>query len=634
MHTKKPSELDIDLGMTAPISRRDFFYGLSSLGALAAVGVPSARAEADVGHAPAYPPALSGMRGNHPGSFETAHAYTWQGGPRTPEISGKDERTYDLIVVGAGVSGLSAAHFFATRNPGAKILILDNHDDFGGHAKRNEFEVDGRMLLGHGGSQSLESPGHYSKVAKQLLRDLRIDAKEFDTAFDINFYKRNGLATATYFDARTFGESRLVPMRLPIFQDMSRFPMRECPSIAQTIAQLPLSETGKRQLQALFRGELTPKQTLAEADLQKISYSRFLIDVMGVDDPGAHTFLSGMTTPFTVVGIDAIPAAYAIEMFLPGPKGVAGAPGDEPYIHHFPDGNASVARLLVRSLIPQALSGKSMRDIVTVRADYDALDKPGNDVRIRLSSTVVKVNHAGDPRNAETVAVEYVRDGKRYLASGRKCIMACYNMMIPYLCNEIPDTQAQALRSLVKQPLVYTNVALTNWRACKKLGIGATYSPGQWHNYVFMDFPVSLGEYHYSHSPDEPVVLDMNWTPRLKDGSSQRDQSRGGRRMLLATSFEDIEREVRGHLAGLLGPGGFDPVKDIAAITVNRWAHGYAFSSDPLHDHLDKDTPPPYVAGRQRIGPRIAIANSDSGGRPYLDGAIDEAWRAVSELSS
>ncbi len=633
MHSKKPSQLDIDLGMTAPISRRDFFHGLSSLGALAAVGVPSARAESAASHAAAYPPALSGMRGSHPGSFETAHAYTWQNGPRTMEISGKDELTYDLVVVGAGVSGLSAAHFFSARNPGAKILILDNHDDFGGHAKRNEFEVRGRTLLGHGGSQTLESPGNYSKVAQQLLRDLRIDVKEFDTAFDIDFYTRNGLATAAYFDAKTFGESKLVPMRLPLFQDNSRFPMRECPSIAQAIARFPLSETGRRQLQALYRGELTPKQALQEADLQKISYSRFMIDVMGVDDPGAHAFLNGLTTPLTVVGIDAIPAAEAIEMYLPGPKGVAGAPGDEPYIHHFPDGNASVARLLVRSLIPQALSGKSMQDIVTARADYDALDRPENAVRIRLNSTVVKVNHAGDPRNAQTVAVEYVRGGKRYRASARQCIMACYNMMIPYLCNEIPDTQAQALRSLVKQPLVYTNVALTNWRACKRLGIGAAYCPGHWHNYVFMDFPVSLGEYHYSRSPDEPVVLDMNWTLRLKDGSSQRDQSRGGRRILLATSFEDIEREVRGHLAGLLGPGGFDPVKDIAAITVNRWAHGYAFSSDPLHDTLE-DAPPPYVVGRQRIGSRIAIANSDSGGLPFLDGAIDQAWRAVSELSS
>ncbi|MFO1466736.1 MAG: FAD/NAD(P)-binding protein [Steroidobacteraceae bacterium] len=581
----------------------------------------------------AYPPARTGMRGSHPGSFETAHAYTWQHGPQITEIPGKEEWTYDLVVVGAGISGLSAAHFFAARNPGAKILILDNHDDFGGHAKRNEFEVNGRMLLGHGGSQSLDHPGYYSQVAQQLLSDLRVDVEALAGGFDLDFYTRNGLATAAYFDKRTFGASRLVPMRLSLFQDASLYRMAECPTVADAIARFPLSATGQRQLQALYRGQIKPKRQLSGAELGKISYSRFLTDVMGVDDPGAHVFLNGWTTPLTVVGIDAIPANVAIAMFLPGTAGLAGMPGSEPYDHHFPDGNASIARLLVRRLIPRALPGGSMNDIITARADYAALDTPDNDVRIRLSSTVVKVNHAGDPRTAETVSVEYVRGGKRYMASGRKCVLACYNMMIPYLCDEVHENQAQALRSLVKQPLVYTNVALTNWRAWKKLHIGATYCPGHWHNYVFLDFPVSLGDYHFARSPDDPIVVDMNWTPRAKDGSSKRDQSRFGRRLLLGTSFEDIEREVRGHLAGLLGPGGFDPAVDIAAITVNRWAHGYAFDSDPLDDRASGQLPP-NVIGRQRIGRRIAIANSDSGAIPFLNCAVDEAWRAVAELSS
>ncbi len=279
----------------------------------------------------------------------------------------------------------------------------------------------------------------------------------------------------------------------------------------------------------------------------------------------------------------------------------------------------------MRRLVPDALPGTTMEDVVTSRARYDLLDIEGAPTRLRLSSTVVRVAHDGPPATAKEIEIVYVRNGRAERVRARRCVLACYNMVIPFLCPDVPASQGEALRKLVKSPLVYTNVALANWRAFEKLGVGAVYSPGRWHHYAYLDFPVSLGDYSYSSAPDQPIVVHMDWEPR-RPGLPAPDQHRQGRRTLLETKFEDIEREVRAHLAGMLGAGGFDPATDIAAVTVNRWAHGYAAGEEEF-----PKGEAPHLAGRKPIG-RITIANSDAGARAYLDCAIDEAWRAVNEL--
>jgi spermidine dehydrogenase len=285
----------------------------------------------------------------------------------------------------------------------------------------------------------------------------------------------------------------------------------------------------------------------------------------------------------------------------------------------------------VRRLISGVAGGTNMEDLVTAAFDYSALDRADSDVRLRLGSTVVRVKHDGDPRRAERVAVTYVRDGRTERVHGRRVVLACYNVAIPYLCPELPDVQKQALRSLVKIPLVYTNVLLRSWRAFRQLGLALAYCPGSWHQLTMLDFPVSLGDYRFSTHPDDPIVLHMSRT-MTHPGNSPRNQSRVGRYELLGTSFETIEREIRTHLGGMLGAGGFDPAREIEAIAVNRWPHGYAFAPSPLFDPEYGPGEAPHEIGRQRFG-RVAIANSDAGARAYLDCAIDQAWRAVGELS-
>jgi spermidine dehydrogenase len=209
--------------------------------------------------------------------------------------------------------------------------------------------------------------------------------------------------------------------------------------------------------------------------------------------------------------------------------------------------------------------------------------------------------------------------------------MAGYNALIPNICPELGVVQAEALSKAVKSPIIYTNVLLRNWRAWERLGVGIFGSPAAYYAVAALDFPVSMGGYKFSKTPDDPIVVHME---RFAKGdvpdASPREQRLAGRREMFGTSFETIERETRKQLAGALAEGGFDPAEDIAAITVNRWGHGYANWGSPFVDEDFEDT---LVVARRRLG-RIAIANSDAGGDATIDAAIDQAYRAVAELVS
>jgi len=296
---------------------------------------------------------------------------------------------------------------------------------------------------------------------------------------------------------------------------------------------------------------------------------------------------------------------------------------------HFPDGNATIARSLVRRLIPAAVPGHGVEDLVTARADYSQLDRAGQPVRLRLNSVVVRAENIRG-RKSDEVAVSYVRDGKVLRVRAGRCVLACYNVIIPYLCPEMPARQKQALHELVKTPLVYTSVAVSNWRAFAKLGVSQVYAPGSYHTFLRLNPTVDIGAYRSPRSPDEPTLVWMTKTP-CQPGLSEHEQNKAGRAELLATPFETFERNIRDQLGRMLGAGGFDPAADITAITVNRWPHGYA----PEHNSLfEPDLPAaetPQVVGRARFG-QIAIANADAGGGAYTDVAIEQGHRAVHEL--
>jgi spermidine dehydrogenase len=344
------------------------------------------------------------------------------------------------------------------------------------------------------------------------------------------------------------------------------------------------------------------------------------------------------------VGIEAVSAEDAMDYSgLPGAEAL-GPMGseeeedfehyDEPYIHHFPDGNASIARLLVRQMIPEVAKGNTMDDIVEAVFDYSKLDHAKSPVRLRLNSTVTRVQHEGDPKTAKRVQISYVRGGRAYRVKARSCVLACYNAAIPYLCPELPTSQREALALQVKSPILYTTVALRNWKAWKKLGIGAAIAPGSYHVNAMLDFPVSMGGYSFAKEPEDPITVHMERFPhRNNEGMTAREQYRAGRYDLLSTSFETIERNIREQLGSMLSSGGFDPARDIEGITVNRWAHGYAMGPRTLFDGFDREDPrAPHLRARKPFG-RIAIANSDAAASGMLESAVGEARRAITELN-
>jgi len=640
------SRRDRELGMQRRITRRDFLNG-TALTIGAALTLPRWLHGAEP---EAYPPALAGLRGSHDGSYEAAHALRdgdfWKtAGP--PRDTGE---SYDLVVVGAGISGLAAAQYFRqAAGPSARILVLDNHDDFGGHARRNEWTVGGRLLLGYGGTFSIDSPAPYSAVAKKLISDLGIDVSRWEKVVDYGVYASRGLSGAVFFDKETFGADRLV--KEPSEREDAVASRGRRPSAAayrRFLAETPLAEEARADL---FRIHYEQKDYLPglssdqkKAKLARTSYADFLTKLAGchADVP---RFFQARGHGLYGVGIEAIPAQDAWGLGMPGfdamgldPKpgpgmGLDAIRSDEAaeYFFHFPDGNATIARLLVRALVPEAVPGKTADDVVLARARYGRLDTPGAGARIRLSSTVARVAHRGDPRSSREVDVTYVRNGRLESVRAAGVVLACWHSVIPHICEELPESQRAALHSATKVPLLYTNVVARNWNAFVKLGINRVQSPGAYWGSAFLDLPVSLGGYEFPKDPAQPIVMHMGRTP-CSPGLPARDQHRAGRLELLSTTFEEYERQIRDQLGRMLGAGGFDPARDIAGITVNRWPHGYAYQYNSLFDTFwleGKQTP--CEVARRRHG-RIAIANADAGAYSYTDASIDHAHRAVQEL--
>jgi spermidine dehydrogenase len=627
---------DLALGMGSSITRRDFLNGCAvavgasltatTQGRLEAMAAPDFAPEKDPGY---YPPGKTGMRGSHDGSWEVAHGM--RDGKTWPE-AGDDTESYDLVVVGGGISGLAAAYFFRQQaGPRSKILILDNHDDFGGHAKRNEFHDGQRLLLGYGGTQSLEAPHHYSKEAFGLLQELGVDVERFYKYFDQNLYKSMNLRRATFFDKEMFGVDRLLCGFGTHYLGLSYPP--------EILAQIPISEAARKDLARLQETDVDYLPGLSVEEkrrkLRKTSYQDFLLQYVKVDPAVVKIF---QTAPHGLyaVGIDAVSAEDCSGMGYPGFKGMKlesrpGGERDEPYIFHFPDGNASIARLLARSLVPAAVPGSTMEDVVTARVNYARLDDADSPVRIRLNSTAVRARHEGDPQSASGVEVTYVRGGKAHRVRAAQCVLACYNMVIPYLCPEMSEKQKAALHYAVKIPLVYTNVQIRNWESFQKLAVNSIYAPGSYFSGVSLDFPVSMGEYRFPSSPRESCLLHLLRTP-CKPGLSCKEQYQAGRWELVNTPFDVFERNLRAQLGRMLVGGGFDPARDIQGVTVNRWPHGYAYEYNPLFEPLDRpDSERPCVIGRQPFG-RIHIANSDADGHAYTNIAIDQGHRAIQEI--
>jgi len=624
--------IDRKLGMSRPITRRDFIHdvGITAFGMalpLPALSVPQ-------GDGLYYPPTLTGLRGSHAGSFEVAHALAREG--KHFENPQALDQSYDLVVVGGGLSGLAAAYFHRKLHGAqARILILDNHDDFGGHAKRNEFDQGGPMRLAWGGTVNMEY-WSFSDVVNGLIRELGIDIQRLQEDFSFNWLSPKGsLQPALLFNQARYG--RDVLLRGATFDGGT-------PKVLAThVDAFPLPKAAREKLKAflLADGDVLAGMSpdAREAYLHGTHYTHFLREHFGLPDEATQVF-SNAPSGFWGLPAESLSVAECLKSGLPGAH-VLGAPSEQEMevseipVAMFPDGNSSIARLLVRSLIPGSFPRMATHadpfDIVTERLDYAALDRSSSPVRLRLNATAVHVANTADPAG---VTVDYVNDGHLLRVRASQAVLACYNAIIPYLAPELPQAQKAALAKCVKRPMLVVNTLLRNGHALQKLGILGAQLPGSFLQNMFLVTGINVGDYRPGWRPEDPCVMQSfaAFNAELPEGMGIADQTRAARARLLAMPYEDYEREVRAVLNGLLGGGGFDAARDILAITVNRWPHGYA------RDHLDLEDadwnvePRPEVVGRQRFG-RIAIANSDAGADAYTHAAIDQAWRAVNDLT-
>jgi spermidine dehydrogenase len=619
-----------DLGMDRPIARRDFLNGVAigvaslwSASRMAQAQVPAPGQTAEAGGN--YPPVRSGLRGNYPAAVDVFNPIREGRYTQFPVADSEIREEYDLVIVGAGMSGLSAAHFWRTAlGNDQRVLILDNHDDFGGHAKRNEFHYNGRTYLGYGGTMSIATPYPYSYGAKQLLRELGIEVQRSSEFVNREIGSKYGLEAGTFFPKEHFLEDRLVTGN---------------PRSPEFFAKVPLSERARQDLVRIhgknpdYMAGMSESEKMAK--LARMSYQDFLLNYAKIDRDAIAFFLAngGRNNK----RVDTTPALEAAERGSVGFNGLGLKFEQERFSEgsfsfHFPDGNSSIARLLVSRLVPAAIPGgpHNMNTIVNAQLDYSRLDEPSSKMRIRLSSPVVRVLNEGPAEHARSVKIAYLNGGKAYAVRARNCVLACYNALIPALMPEIPQRQKEALAYPAKVPMMYTNVLIKRWTAFQKLGVARVSCPGMYYSSLGLDAGTTVGGYHGVTTPDEPILVHMVANPN-KPGLPRRDQNRAGAQELLSMPFEEFELIVRRQLGRALAGGGFDPAQDIAAITINRWPYGYAYTYDTLGD---PDMPPeqrPHVIGRQRLG-RVTIANSDAGAAAFTNEAFDQGNRAVEEL--
>lgn len=644
---------DRELGMSRKISRRDFLDGVAiGAGALVAGGwlaacTPSTQTGSSIGgafttpHLQKYPPAATGFAGQTDAAAAIPHMLrdgTFWEAAGSPEVTGE---TYDLVVVGGGISGLSSAYLYSQQHPDARILILDALEDFGGHAHRNEFSgVKGRkdgLLLSFGGGESIEAPALYSPGAKALLEGIGVNVERLGDAYQGSFYKGGSV---TNFSKEVWGRDHAVVRTWDLTTEEE---VRDAPMAEQAKKDLVMLENAPDWMPGL--SDEQKKKRLSE-----ITYLQFLVDVAKVH-PDAAKFLQNHAADDWGYGINCQGAIDAWPAFHPGFDGMhldASKPSkynspswkklwddDEPYTFHFPDGNAAIARLLVRDLIPGTLPGKTMEDEVLAQLDYGKLDAANNRVRIRLGSPVVRVKHMGDPATASEVEVAYVQGNQLKTVRAKGAIMSCWYSMTPYIVDGYPEEQREAAASMGRVPLAYVNVVLRDRKAFDQMKVwgGRNTGPGVLYSNFYLDWPVSMGGYEYPMNYDEPGVLHLSSHPTRAD-MPMHEATKAGREDMFATSFAEYERGLRELLATSMAAGGFDPAEEIQAITVNRWAHGYSQEYvTPFDNAFYPDGPFPGDIAAQPFG-RITFANTDRISVAYMDAAIDAAGSAVDEQLS
>jgi spermidine dehydrogenase len=624
------------LGMNAEITRRDFLGStLLASGAVLLEGLsPSELLGASddwsgYGGVGEY----SHSNGNTLEVLQAGHKMRDGAYDPLPADTVETGEIYDCVIVGGGMSGLAAAlSFLRQAGQGATVLILENHPIFGGEAKQNEFQVDGRRLIAHQGSAIYLVPYPHSFIARfyesiglhaPKLRYQKWAGTKPEMVLGRTPYDSAGLRRGQYgfWFGSQFGQTGGMWLLDPVGKEWQG---------------APVGDNARKELQRWFSGKAAEEARFelpkyegdaASRRLDAISLEQHYIDHFGLSRETIRTFLSPVEGGGSGLGPDALSAYwdYAADLLHPFDDGSGEA------VQMFPGGNTTIARLMVKTLIPQSIDGPaSVEGVSRGSVKFEALDVRGASARIRLSSTAVLVRHDGDPAKSESLSIAYARGGTVFRVKARSAVMAGGSWTTKHIVGDLPEEYRRAYAQFYRSPCMMANVAVRNWHFLHKLGIsGCRWFEG-FGNYMDVCRQAVVGINDESISPDSPIVLAVKVLYSYP-GLSTEEQGHRGRGEMLATSFREYERRIREQFTLMFGATGFDASRDIAGIVLNRWGHAYLSPQPGFFFGKDGNPAPREILRSAPFG-RIAFANTDLAGAMDHRYSILEAQRAVDQL--
>jgi spermidine dehydrogenase len=603
------------LGLDAPISRRDFLNGsLAGMGSALAPSVSSATADTFTGYGGVGDYSLA--NGNTWPVVQAAHRLRDGGYSEAVIAAARDAGQFDLVVVGGGIAGLSAAHRFRQlRGATARILILENHGMPGGEAKQNEFDVAGIRLLGPQGSNDFGLPGQRSDSLTDTFFEEFSLPREYQWQRWDSALKPLRFARDNYSNMDGFQETQV---DVGYFFDRAQGADHPCwcrNIWSSALKDTPYSDAARGDL-LRWRAD---HGALSEAEnryLDTLTYCEYLEKVRGYD-PAVTRMVEPIVGLLAGVSTDAASARLGRQLVQD--------PG-RPMALSFPGGNSPFPRALLRALLPAALPGRDFDSLLYGNVDFRALDSPTQGVCMRLSATALRVRHSGG--NADEVTVVYEQGGRLFNVRAGQVVMASGGWVNKHLLVDMPEDLRAAYGQFGYAPALIVNVALRQWRFLYDLDItacrwfddtdGFGYCCNLRQNMVTAQHAPPL-------HPDKPAVLSF-YLGLPVPGLPAATQGIAARARLMNTAYADFELLIRRQMLRLFGASGFRPKRDIAAIVLNRWGHARLIEPPGFHYGVD-GKPSPLERVRQGYG-RISIGHSELNGAQHWGSALEYGRKA------
>jgi spermidine dehydrogenase len=596
------------------ISRRDFLNG-SLVAAGSALARPAGSAVADTFTGYGGVGDYARANGNTWPVVQAAHRLRDGGYSEAALTAAKDAGQFDLVVVGGGIAGLTAAHRFRQlRGAAARILILENHAMPGGEARQNEFDVDGVRLFGPQGSNDFGLPGRSDSITDSFFTEFELP-REYQWQLWESTLKPLRFARDNYSNMDGFQESQV---DVGYFFDRNQG--AESPSWHRNIwsaalKHTPYSEVARRDL-LRWRADYGAVSEQENRYLDTLTYRDYLEKVRGYD-----AAVTRMVEPIVglLAGVSSDAACARLgRQLVQDPT--------RPMALSFPGGNSPFPRALLRALLPAALPGRDFDSLLYGKVDIHALDNNTQNVCVRLEATVLRVRHAG--AKADEVGVVYERGGRLSNVRAGRVVMASGGWVNKHLLVDMPGDLRAAYEQFGYAPALIVNVALRQWRFLYDLDVtacrwfddtdGIGYCCNLRQNMVTERHAPAL-------HPDKPAVLNF-YLGLAVPGLPAAKQGVAARARLMNTRYADFELLIRRQMLKLFGASGFNPKRDIAAIVLNRWGHARLIEPPGFHFGID-GKPSPLERVREGYG-RISIGHSELNGAQHWGSALEYGRKA------